>query len=392
MHSMTLRARLALPFSLIVLLAGCATMPGWIPTSGASRAQVIEEPASGRIEGIQLVDVDDALARRLAASRKHEQFARLFDGKADDRYLVRSGDVVDVTLWETPPAVLFGTVSADAHVSATTVQPVAFPSQMVSSDGTIGIPFAGRIVANDKTTDEIEREIVRRLNGKANRPQVMVRVGKNNSSNVTVVGEVSNSVLLPLTPRRERLLDALAASGGVKQPVNRMAIQLSRADLTASMPLDAIIRDPRQNIALQPGDVVTALFQSQSFSVLGATGKNEEIPFEAAGISLAQALARSGGLNDSRADARGVFIFRFEDPALVRSAQPLAVGVDGKVPVVYQVDLRDPASLFVTQNFPVQDHDVIYVANSPAAEFRKFLSLVVSVAAPSVTLNNVLKD
>lgn len=367
-------------------------MPGWIPTSGASREQVLEDRASGRIEGIQLVDVDDALARKLAGSKKIEEFAKVFPQQADGRYLVRAGDVVEVTLWETPPAVLFGAVSSETRLNASTVLPISFPSQMVSSDGTIGIPFAGRIAANDKTTDEIEREIVRRLNGKANKPQVMVRVAKNNSSNVTVVGEVAASTLMPLTPKRERLLDALAASGGVKQPVNRMAVQLSRADVTASMALDTIIRDPRQNIALQPGDVVTALFQSQSFSVLGATGKNEEVAFEARGISLAQALARSGGLNDSRADARGVFIFRFEDPALVTSQQPLAVGVDGKVPVVYQVDLRDPASLFVTQNFPVQDHDVIYVANSPAAEFRKFLSLVISVAAPSVTLNNALKD
>lgn len=392
MHPFITHTRRALSLTLALFLGGCATMPGWIPTSGASREQVLEDHSSGRIEGIQLVDVDDALARRLAASRKNDEFAKIFTQQADGRYLVRAGDVVEVVLWETPPAVLFGVASQEGWTNAPTVQPVAFPSQMVSSDGTIGIPFAGRIAAGDKTTDEIEREIVRRLSGKANKPQILVRVARNNSSNATVVGEVTNSVLMPLTPKRERLLDALAASGGVKQPVNRVAIQLSRADVTASMALDTIIRDPRQNIMLQPGDVITALYQSQSFSVLGATGKNEEVPFEARGISLAQALARSGGLNDARADARGVFIFRFEDPALVTAQQPLAGGIDGKVPVVYQVDLRDPASLFVTQNFPVQDHDVIYVANSPAAEFRKFLSLVVSVAAPSVTLNNLTKD
>ena len=154
----------------------------------------------------------------------------------------------------------------------------------------------------------IEADIVKRLTGKAHQPQVLVRVIKNNTSNVTVVGEVNNSTLLPLTPKGERLLDALAAGGGVKQPINRVAVQISRDNVTATMPLDLVIRDPRQNILLKPGDVVTALFQPQSFSVLGATGKNEEIPFEAQGISLAQALARSGGLNDSRADARGVFL------------------------------------------------------------------------------------
>ena len=47
--------------------------------------------------------------------------------------------------------------------------------------------------------------------------------------------------------------------------------------------------------------------------MLGAVTKNEELSFEAQGISLTQALGRIGGLIDKRADASGVFIFRFED-------------------------------------------------------------------------------
>jgi polysaccharide export outer membrane protein len=136
---------------------------------------------------------------------------------------------------------------------------------------------------------------------------------------------------------------------------------------------------------------VTALFQSQSFSVLGATGKNDEIPFEAQGISLAQALARSGGLNDNRADARGVFVFRFEDAKLVDAKDKTVRAINGTVPVVYEINLRDPAAFFVTQNFPIQNRDVIYVSNSPEVEFKKFLTLVVMVASPAATLNRELE-
>jgi polysaccharide export outer membrane protein len=45
---------------------------------------------------------------------------------------------------------------------------------------------------------------------------------------------------------------------------------------------------------LQAGDVITSLFQPLHGT--WATGKNEELNFEAQGISLAQALARAGGL------------------------------------------------------------------------------------------------
>ncbi|MCS6474467.1 polysaccharide export protein, partial [Burkholderia thailandensis] len=132
-------------------------------------------------------------------------------------------------------------------------------------------------------------------------------------------------------------------------------------------------------------------FQSESFLVLGATGKNDEIPFEAQGSSLAQALARSGGLNDNRADARGVFAFRFEDAKLVDAQDKAVRAVNGTVPVVYEINLRDPAAFFVMQNFPIQNHDVIYVSNSPEVEFKKFLTLVVMVASPAATLNRELE-
>ncbi len=377
---------------LMLALSGCATLPDWLSASGPSREQVQEKRDTGRIEGIQLIDVNDALARNLAQSKKLGQFIDVFPSNGTNNYLIGPGDIIEVSVWEAPPAMLFGSVVLDPRTGPTTTRVVTFPEQMVTPDGTITMPFGGRVPVKGRTTQEIEADIVKRLTGKANQPQVLVRVIKNNTSNVTVVGEVSNSTLMPLTPKGERLLDALAAGGGVKQPINRVAVQLSRDNVTATMPLDLVIRDPRQNILLKPGDVVTALFQPQSFSVLGATGKNEEIPFEAQGISLAQALARSGGLNDSRADARGVFVFRFEDAKLVDAKGQLPKSADGTVPVVYQIDLRDPASLFVTQNFPVQNRDVIYVANSPEAEFNKFLRLVVSVAMPSVTINRALSN
>lgn len=384
--------RLTIAVAAALALSGCATSPGWLSASGPSREQVQEKRDTGRIEGIHLVDVSDGLARKLSESKRLGQFADAFPSAAANNYLIGPGDIIEVSVWEAPPAMLFGAVVLDPKVGPTTTRVVTFPEQMVAPDGAISMPFAGRVAVKGKATPEIESDIANRLTGKAHQPQVLVRVVKNNTSNVTVVGDVNNSTLMALTPKGERLLDALAAGGGVKQPINRMALQLSRDNVTATMALDSIIRDPRQNIVLKPGDVVTALFQPQSFSVLGATGKNEEIPFEAQGISLAQALARSGGLSDNRADARGVFVFRFEDARLVDAENNRAASADGTVPVVYQIDLRDPASFFVTQNFPVQNRDVIYVANSPEAEFAKFLRLVVSAAVPSVTITRALSN
>jgi polysaccharide export outer membrane protein len=303
-------------------------------------------------------------------------FSESLGSKVPVGYTIGPGDVVEVSVWEAPPAVLFGSATLDPRGGAATTHVTAFPEQMVSSEGTINIPFAGAVPAAGKSPQQIEREIARRLAGKANKPQVLVRVIRNATSNVTVVGDVASSMRMPLTARGERLLDALAAAGGVRQPVGKMTLQVTRGDRVQALALDTIIRDPKQNIVLQPGDVITALFQPLSFTVLGATGKNDEVNFEAQGITLAQALARAGGLQDARADARAVFIFRFEDSQALDWASPPKTTPEGKVPVIYKVNLKDPASFFVAQSFPVDNKDVLYVSNAPAAEFQKFLNIL----------------
>lgn len=374
-----------------VLLSGCATMPGWMPASGASREQVMESPgaSSNRLEGITLLDVDDALTKRLMENKKTVPFSKVFASARMKNYPVGPGDIIEISIWEASPAMLFGGTAFSSRAGAVSTRAETLPPQMVMEDGNITMPFVGRVLVRGRAAHDIEADIAKRLQGQANQPQVVVRVMQNTSTNVTVIGDVAKSTQMPLTPKGERLLDALAVAGGVTQPVTRMSVQLSRAVQTAVMPLDVVIRDPAQNIPLLPGDVITALFQPQTFSVLGAVGKSQEIPFEAQGISLAQALARSGGLDDNKADARGVFVFRFEDATLLGGHAQSAPDVRGKVPVIYQVNLRDPASFFVTQNFPVQDRDVIYVANAPAAELEKFLRMVGQVLAPAVNMVNV---
>lgn len=372
-----------------ILLDGCASFPGWISSSGPSREQVQEKREPKRLDGIQLVEVSDAVTRKLLASRKQNLFSESFGPTLQSGYVIGAGDVIEVSLWEAPPAMLFGSAAVDSRMGPSTARVTTFPEQMVSSEGTINMPFVGHVPVDGHSPQWIEGEIAQRLKGKANQPQVLVRVIRNATATVTVIGEVASSARMPLTARGERLLDALAASGGVRQPVNKMTMQLTRGSQVQALPLEMIIRDPKQNVVLQPGDVVTAMYQPLSFTVLGATGKNEEVNFEAQGISLAQALARSGGLNDASADARGVFIFRFEDASALDWSSPPATTPEGKVPVIYQVNLKDPATFFVAQSFPVQNRDVLYVSNAPAAELQKFLNIVTSVVYPLVNLRNI---
>ena len=360
-----------------MLLSGCSTFPAWLASSGPSVAQVVEQENVD--SPIPVVEVSDAVARRVLAAQRADSFAEVLSAKAPPGYVVGAGDVLEVSVWEAPPAALFGAAVVDPRAGLTTTRQTTFPEQIVNTDGVINVPFAGTVPVAGKTPQQIEADLVMRLKGKANQPQVLVRVIRNATQNVTVVGEVAASTRMPLTAKGERLLDAVAAAGGVRQPVGKITVQLSRGGKVMAMPLDSVIQDPKQNVYLQPGDVVTALFQPLSFTALGATGKNEEVNFEAQGITLAQALGRMAGVRDNQADARGVFIFRFEEPGVVKAeGQPLPQTPEGKVPVVYRVDLKDPRAFLVAQNFPMKNKDVVYVANAPAAELQKFLNILSS--------------
>lgn len=340
---------------------------------------------------VQVVDVDDGVVRQLVDKQKLQLFSETFGDQAPSAQLIGAGDTVEVTIWETPPATLFGVASVDPRLTATAA-PAALPAQMVDREGLISVPFAGRVQAAGLTPAAVSAAIVQALKGKANQPQVLVRVLQNISSTVAVVGEVNVNVRMPLTAGGERLLDALAAAGGVRQPASKTSLQVTRGTQYHALPLDLVIRDPRQNIPLRPGDVVAALFQPLSFTALGATGKQDEVPFEAQGISLAQALGRMGGLTDNRSDPRGVFIFRFEPlAALDWPRQPVAATPDGLVPVVYRLDLSDPRSFFAMQGFPMHHRDIVYVSNAPIAELQKFLNVVFSITYPVLNAVNVLR-
>jgi polysaccharide export outer membrane protein len=369
-----LARRQAAAAALALVLVGCANLGASGPSSRAINKAQTADPR------VRIVDLSEPVARGIVAAADTGTFAKVFGDMPQRHGLISPGDILDVSIWEAPPAVLF--TSGRATVPGGGMPNFAsgsdFPGQMVDADGTITVPFAGRIKAVGRSPNDVGREIAARLSSKAHDPQAMVRISQNQGSDVTVVGDVGASRRMPLTTRNERLLDALAGAGGVRQPVDKVLIQITRGNVVAARPLGTIIRNPNENITLAPGDIVTALFQPYSFQALGALGANAEVPIEGSGISLAQGIARVGGLQDQRANIKGVFIFRFEDPAALPSDQRTGAPLtpDGKIPVIYRIDMSDPATFFVMQTFPMRDKDILYVSNAPAVDFQKFVGLV----------------
>ena len=373
----------------ILLVGGCVST-----AVGPSRSAILSPRTAQQVPGMQVIPVTNEVVRRLSTEEPSPGFAETMGNAQAIGTTVGVGDSLEVTIWEAPPAVLFGGGAFDTRIDSSIQgsRPGTLPESVVGPSGTITVPFAGQIPAAGRTLRQIEQSIVTRLHGMANQPQAIVRIARNTTANVSVVGEVNTSGRFPLTPRGERLLDVIAQAGGTKQPVDRITIQVTRGDTTVTMPLQAVVQDARQNIILERNDIITAFYQPNSFTVLGAAGRNEEVRFEGVGLTLSQALGRVGGLQDMRADPKGVFLFRWETAERVRSlAEPQSPLPDGPVPVIYQVALKQPETLFAAQNFAMRNGDVMFIANSPAADFQRFVNMLASSVLPALSVANTVR-
>ncbi len=51
---------------------------------------------------------------------------------------------------------------------------------------------------------------------------------------------------------------------------------------------------------------------------------------------------------------------------------------------MYHLNLRQVNGYFLAQRFPVENNDLIYVANAPITELQKFFTLVGTITGPVI--------
>ena len=364
-----------------VIVAGCSALPTAGPTASDVKGQEVKD----NLTRFDLVDIDDNVVAALLALPAESFHVRFKKYGRPPQPKIGIGDSVVVSIWEAAGGGLFGASPTD-HVSAGS-RSVTIPEQMVGRDGGISVPFADRVPAAGRLPVEVQKTIEQRLAEKAIEPQVIVTVTKSLSNSVTVAGEVVSGARVPLSLKGDHLLDLIAAAGGARAPVYETFVRLSRDGITATVPMEALVSDPAESIYAYPTDVLTLVRLPQSFTVFGATGTNTQVNFTAERMTLVEALAKAGGLQDLRSDPGGVFLFRFEPPGIVNAlGRPqLHTGPDGSSPVVYRLDLSDAKSYFLAQRFAMHDKDIIYVANADLNELQKFFTLLNTLTGPIIT-------
>lgn len=299
------------------------------------------------------------------------------------------GDVVAVSIFEAAAGGLF--IPAEAGVRPGNF--VALPNQNVDSAGFITVPYAGAVKAAGRTPSEIQQDIVKAIGNRAIEPQVVVSLITQNTSLISVLGEVNLPTRLTANAAGERVLDVISRAGGPKGQGWETWVTLERHGKRATVPFGALVYTPANNVWVHPGDTIYVYREPQIFLAFGASGQQGQFPFDMWKINMAQAMAKAGGLLDGQAEPSGVYLYRREPRELAeRLGVDCSKFVGPTVPVVYNADFRDPAAYFLATKFDMRDKDVLFAANAATVDTAKFLQFVRVVIATAndtvVSANN----
>jgi len=383
-----LRRASALAATGILLLAsGCALMPAGAPTA----LEVENETApTASFDQIIVLDIDDAVVSTLSSLRL-EGFAGRFSAKAPPAELrIAVGDTLQISVIEQSPALLTAPASASgvspgvASIGATPFLPVT-----VDRDGTINVPFAGSVKAAGLTVEAVRRQIEHSLANKAVNPQVQVALVSGTAigaNSATVGGEVNRAGVLPLRPSGSRLLDVIAEAGGAHYPAYETTVHLTRSHREAAVSLQRIVDESNENVFIYPGDNIYVSRDPKTYTVLGASTKVGRYPFGSKNLNLAEAVAEAGGFVDAASDPSGVFVFRYEPLSVIKALRPDAPTEAEPTPTIYRLNLREGGGYFRARRFPMQDKDIVLVANSDGAQLLKFVNLLQGITG---TVGNV---
>jgi len=380
-------ARTLIPWFVVtiaaVALPACSELPGTGPKSLAIQGLSTDSVRSKTALPYALVDISaDTIG--LLSRPNLITFQGAFPDKGPKTEQVAGvGDVLNISIFEAAPGGLFTPATA---AGARPGNFVDLPQQAVDQNGNINIPYAGEIPAAGRTLVEIQRAAVARLRNRAIEPQVVVSFNQQHASVASVLGDVNAPGVMPLNSVGERLLSVVARAGGPKFEAIESYVTLQRNGKQVKVLLSHVVRDPRENIFIQPNDVIFLTREQPTFTALGALnqnvfGFNSEITLDTETFTLSQAIGKAGGLNDNQSDPAEVFIYRYEDRSLLKK-----LGVETKkfthdrIPTVYHINLRDPSGYLLAAGFQMRMRDVMFVANARVVDYYKLLTLIGNTA------------
>jgi polysaccharide export outer membrane protein len=346
----------ALIFGLGLSVAACQVLPGDGPWMNDASSRTTEALP---FDVIDLTPTTVVAYRPPASSERPSSTSSLSAGA---KVSVAPGDVLRVRIFEPYEGSIFPTIQKPG---------ADLGPQRVTDEGTIEVPFAGVVHVSGLDLPQIERRIATQLGNRAQEPQVIVEFVADRTHTVMVSGDVKSPGRLSTLEGIRSVVDAINRSGGLASsgPTGALASQYQvtlrrRGEVILTAQYSDLLNGG--DVGIQKGDEIVVRPNSQVYTVLGAVMKAGNVEMIKPNLTLLEALGQVGGLSDERANKTGVFVFRMGD----LQSNPTARAR------VFRLDLQQPVSIFVAQQFGMQVRDVVYVTNAPLYEYNKVLTAI----------------
>ena len=236
---------------------------------------------------------------------------------------------------------------------------------LIDPFGMIDLPYVGKINVKDLTSTEVQNILLNILKKFYKNPDLQIDIVAFNSSKVYVTGTVRNQLVIDMSDKPIRVLDAIIRANvnttgndnlSSTSGIIRRDSRVYEIDL-----LNAIKGTTKENFYLKKNDVIFIDRNPNSILVFGeVTRPGSYFPY--AGYSLTQ-LVSDSGINQLTADAKNIFVLResFDEELQID---------------VFKMNIKNPINLIAGRKFKLNKRDIVYIPASDLVKWNRVISLL----------------
>lgn len=332
--------QLAFLLTCSLTLTGCTVTSG-LQTYDLPKEGIYQTNLGTSVNVIKLTQ-ESMLAVQPAIHNIQQEYAHLFN-IAHRNYSLSPGDILSISLWAYPEI-----SGSDGY--------------QIDQSGYIHFPMMGRYKATGKSLTKINHELRSQLSRYLKAPDVIVRVLSYQGKYYSIQGSAGKGGIYYLTDQPVSLYNALGMAGGIGDNVSITLIREGRNYSLNTIELEKAGYS-LHNLLIQPNDTIYVnARENHKVYVMGEASKNQALTIRTEGMSLADVLGESSGINPFTASRSKIYILRSQQ--------------NQKITEIYQLDLSNIGDFGLASQFKMRSNDIVYIDATGLVRWQRIINQI----------------